>query len=560
VESIRKDWEIYHYLVAQGVSGRWSHVFRPKVENDDDIWYFQRMNRDGSKGVILTKHAKYGATYYVTSRLSKASPGTADQYRGGPWEMNVATTTSAARLETGIYEDPVDRAFRFYGVPGQGFGPLNVRYQVGVGDESLVTKIVKLGAERRVADQFFGIAIQLDKPITVTQLGQFDPGNNRGIYALSLVRADDNKVLATADLDMSRTHPDTMGFKYVRLTQPIRLDGSAKPVVIHPRGLVPDAPYEVYASIAGVSLHKTGSQLMSEGITLDKIAGGELLFLNLPNYPGSGTDHSPPNSPTNVTKRLGTNLGTQGIELSWSPSHDDNWISYYEILRNGKFIGKVAKGTFFFDHSDSARDEIDAHFEVAAIDGDGNHSSAVSAKRMAGEPQSYEALGDFSSTQSSRHWAYEEAVEDGMYKDLVWDKGGYEGRWAGSGLGRIGRIWMQPSAEYDLSRTFIVPVAGMISTSGSIRKDPSAENQASCFVKILQNSIQVWPASGWAEVSPDYDKPTNYAIANLRVRAGDRIRFVVKHNGENRPDPIIWDPAIVFHDSDSTQQAPANAH
>src|SRR5208337_717192 len=120
-------------------------------------------------------------------------------YRGGPWEMNVATTTSAAVLETGIYEDPVDGAFRFYGLPGQGFGPLNVKYELGGGDESLVTKIVKLGAERRVADQFFGIAIQVDKPMTVTQLGQFDPGNNRGTYTLSLARADDNKVLAMAD-------------------------------------------------------------------------------------------------------------------------------------------------------------------------------------------------------------------------------------------------------------------------------------------------------------------------------------------------------------------------
>ena len=140
------------------MAGRWSHVFRPKVDHDDAIWYFQRMNRDSSKGVILTKHAKHGSTYYVTSRLSKPSPGSADQYRGGAGEMNRQYTTSAASLETGIYEDPVDGAFRFYGVPGQGFGPLNVKYQLGEGDESLVTKIVKLGAERRVANQFFGMA------------------------------------------------------------------------------------------------------------------------------------------------------------------------------------------------------------------------------------------------------------------------------------------------------------------------------------------------------------------------------------------------------------------
>jgi len=550
VESIRKDWDLYHYLVAQGVAGRWSHVFRPRVANDDAIWYFQRMNRDSSKGVILTKHARHGSTYYVISRPSKSlSPGSADQYRGGAGEMNFATTTSAASLETGIYEDPVDGAFRYYGVPGQGFGPLNVKYQIGGEDQSLVTKIVKLGAERKVSDQFFGMAIQLNEPITITQLGQFDPGNNHGRYTLSLIRADDDKVLATADLDMNQAHPDAMGFKYVRLAQPILLDVSAKPVVIYPRGLQPAATYEVRASIFDVRLHKTGAELMSNGISLDKIAAGELIFLNLPNYPGSGTDHIPPSAPTNVAKRLETNLGSEGVGVSWSPSYDDNWISYYVIYINGRLAGKTAKGTFFFDHSDSARDEIDARFEVTAIDGDGNRGPAVSAQKASGEPQTYEALGDFSSLQFSRHWAYEEAVEDGTYQELVWDKGGYEGRWAGSGLGRVGRLWMQPSAAYDLSRTFISPLSGTVSTSGSIRKDPSAENKASCFVKILQDSIQVWPVSGWAEVFPDYDKPTNYVIGNLHVAVGDKIRFIVKHNGENRPDPIVWNPVIVFHDS-----------
>jgi hypothetical protein len=551
VESIRKDWDIYHYLVAQGVAGRWSHVFRPKVDNDDAIWYFQRMNRDSTKGVILTKHAKHGSTYYVISRPSKSSsPGSADEYRGGPGEMNVVTTTSAASLETGIYEDPVDGAIRYYGVPGQEFGPLNVKYQIGGGDESLVTEIVKLGAERKVSDQFFGMAIQLDEPMIITQLGQFDPGSNPGTYTLSLIKADDNKVIATADLNMSETHPDAMGFKYVHLAQPILLGVSSKPVVIYPRGLQAAAPYEVRASSSGVRLHKTGAQLMSDGINLDKIAGGEMIFLNLPNYPGSGADHIPPSAPANVTKRLGTNLGTEGIEVSWSPSHDDNWISYYEIHKNGRLAGKTAKGTFFFDHSDSARNELDARFEVNAVDGDGNRSPAVTAQRTAREPQTYEALGDFSATQSTRHWAYEEVVEDGTYKELVWDKAGYEGRWTGSGLGRIGRIWMQPSAAYDLSRTFISPASGIVSTSGSIRKDPSAENKASCFARILQNSIQVWPASGWAEVSADYDKPTNYALSNLHLAAGDKIRFILEHNGENRADPIVWDPVIVFHASE----------
>jgi hypothetical protein len=250
---------------------------------------------------------------------------------------------------------------------------------------------------------------------------------------------------------------------------------------------------------------------------------------------------------------LATYLGVQGIELSWSPSHDDNWISYYDVQKNGKVIGRTAEGTFFFDHTDSAAASIDAIFAVAGVDGDGNHSSAVTAQKIAGEPQTYEALGEFSPTQSIHHWSYEEAIEDGSYKNLDWDKGGYEGRWAGSGLGRIGRIWMQPSAQYDLSRTFIAPAPGVVSTSGTIRKDPSAENQFSCFVRILQNSKQVWPARGWAEVFPNYDNPTSYEITNLPVATGDKIRFIVKHNGENRADPIVWDPTIIIGNSKTAQ-------
>ncbi|MCU1305097.1 MAG: hypothetical protein JWQ87_5381 [Candidatus Sulfotelmatobacter sp.] len=551
VESIRRDWEIYHYLVSQGVAGRWGHVFRPRVDHDDAIWYFQRMNRDSSKGVILTKHEKRGSTYFVISRPAKHSPDSVDQYRGNAGDMNTVTTTSAASLETGIYEDPVDGAFRFYGGSGQEFGPLNLKYQQGADDQSLVTKIVKLGAERRGADRFLGMALQLDESMTVTQLGQFDPGNNRGSYSLSLVRADDNQVLATADLDMSHARPDAMGFKYVRLTQPVRLDSPAQPVVIYPRGLVPAETYDVRASKSELHLHKTGAKLMSEGISIDKIAAGELIFLNLPDYPGSGTDHVPPTSPGNVTKRLATNLGVQGIEIKWSASHDDTWLSYYELRKNAKLIGRVAKGTFFFDHTDSARNDVDLTFEVFAVDGDGNRSPAVAAQKIPGEPPTYAALGDFSPTQLEHQWVYEEALDDGTYKNLVWDKGGYEGRWAGSGLGRIGRIWMQPSAHYDLSRTFVASASGTLSSSGFVRKDPRGENQASCFVRILQNSRQVWPAEGWAEVLPSYATPTTYNIPNLPVVAGDKIRFMVKHNGENRADPIVWDPVIVIRNSEA---------
>jgi len=554
VEAIRKDWELYHYLIAQGVAGRWSHVFRPKVENDDPVWYFQRMNRDGSKGVILTKHAKQNATYFLTTRLKTPGPGE-DRYRGGAGDMNMITTTSAAEVSNAIYEDPVDGAVRYYGAPGQSFGPLNIKYQDDGEERSLVAKIVRLGADKRVDSKFFGMELHPNGPLTITQLGQFEPGinlgqafptSNRGIFTLSVIRAENGAVLATADLDMSQRKTDEMGFKYVRLSQPLHLETAIKPIVIYPRGLSANETYDVRAIHSGLRLHKTGAELMSQGINLEKIAPGELIFLNLPNYPGSGTDHIAPSAPGRVTKRPGANLGVQGVEISWSTSHDDNWLSYYEVCKNGTVIGKAAKGTFYFDHSDSARDDIDAAYEVRAVDGDGNRSAFVAAQKTVGDPQIYEALGDFSAVQFIKQWVYEEQIEDGLYRPLRWDKSGYEGRWTGSGLGKIGRIWMQPSANYDLSRTFITPASGTISTIGTIRKDPSAENAASVFVRILRNSEPVWPAQGWAELKPDYDFPTNYEVSNLEVAAGDKIRFVVKHNGQNRADPILWNPRIVM--------------
>ena len=89
------------------------------------------------------------------------------------------------------------------------------------------------------------------------------------------------------------------------------------------------------------------------------------------------------------------------------------------------------------------------------------------------------------------------------------------------------------------------------SASGIIRKDPSAENQAPGFVRILLNEKQVWPTDGWAEVSPSYDTPTKYGITGLHVSQGDKLRFIAKHNGQNRADPIVWNPSIIFEVPDS---------
>jgi hypothetical protein len=62
-------------------------------------------------------------------------------------------------------------------------------------------------------------------------------------------------------------------------------------------------------------------------------------------------------------------------------------------------------------------------------------------------------------------------------------------------------------------------------------------------VRIERNGQQIWPASGWAEV-PSFGAPTSYQLKDVAFRGGDAIRFIVKRDGANRPQPIIWNPII----------------
>lgn len=141
-------------------------------------------------------------------------------------------------------------------------------------------------------------------------------------------------------------------------------------------------------------------------------------------------------------------------------------------------------------------------------------------------------------------------MEGGEFRGLRWECGGDEGSWVGSGLARIGRIWMQPGAESDVARTFVVPAKGKLSIFGSIHKDPSAENGQPAWARILHNDQQVWPESGWAEVPPFYSKGLSHEVETITGSAQDMVRFVVRHSERNIPDPVIWNPRIVMDRED----------
>jgi hypothetical protein len=165
---------------------------------------------------------------------------------------------------------------------------------------------------------------------------------------------------------------------------------------------------------------------MDKGVEIGSVEAGELIFLNLRNYPGSGEDKAPPTPPTKVTKRIGTNLGVQGIEITWLPGSDNNWVSYYEVLKDDSVLDTVAKGNFFFYYEGTARTELQSRYEVRTVDGDGHRSSSVPAQEVGGEPETYKALGGFSPTQGPAR-EYEEAVKSSSFRRLRWEAAGTKG-------------------------------------------------------------------------------------------------------------------------------------
>ena len=152
-------------------------------------------------------------------------------------------------------------------------------------------------------------------------------------------------------------------------------------VTIKPKGLLPKKTYFVSFQESSETAKRTGDDLMKNGIRLEKMLPGELIYLNLPMHPGNKLDKEPPTAPSSVKKNVGENMGYPGVEVTWKPAKDNGWLSYYEIIRDGIKIDKVAKGCYYFDHSAGA--DVAAAYEIKAVDGAGNASASAEAKGAA---------------------------------------------------------------------------------------------------------------------------------------------------------------------------------
>ncbi len=147
-------------------------------------------------------------------------------------------------------------------------------------------------------------------------------------------------------------------------------------VVIFPKGLDTKRNYTVSFATNTSEATNTGDYWMANGIKLAPMHEGEMVFFNISNRPGMGKDTVAPGAPSNVRKLAASYMSRTGIELNWTAANDNNWVSYYEVFKNGKPIDRVSIGTFYFTLDGTLSDS----FEIRTVDGDGNVSGTVQAK------------------------------------------------------------------------------------------------------------------------------------------------------------------------------------
>lgn len=158
------------------------------------------------------------------------------------------------------------------------------------------------------------------------------------------------------------------------------------------------------------------------------------------------------------------------------------------------------------------------------------------------DEDTYVLTRDFSTQQGKRNWYYMES-SSGQYQNLTWDES--QQKWAGSGTYNL--IWAPGNIHPDENDTVLAwkaPKSGRIQVLGNPRKENSGNDGVN--VKIMKNSTQVWPESGWQYIGGNDTAGVNHDFT-LDVTTNDMIYFVVNKNQTNYSDGTYWNPMITYH-------------
>ena len=371
-------------------------------------------------------------------------------------------------------------------------------------------------------------------------------------------------------------HPVVSGDTAHYYTQRTSYDGTkaciilkhrtANDVTVFPRGLLAGHSYAVGFDSTQATTTRTGADLMANGILIHNQAPGELIYLGLPDRPGSGRDTVAPQAPGRVLTRRESNIGQAGVGVYWSPGSDDKWVSYYEVRRGVSVLGKVSVGTYYFDHAEEWSPS--AQYHVRTVDGDGHMSGWTASARLADEPRIAAVQGGHFPQSGREGWSYETTTDAQAFTPMTFvppvksaagnvggtgnQVGGVEGYWEGAGTARCGRGWQQASASAKCIRTWTAPQAGTVRIVGRAMKEYYRRADGGPLrVSILHGVQQVWPASGWASL-PVGDLFGAQHDLTVSVAAGDKIRFVLDTGAAPDSDVISWMPRVIYADPEPT--------
>ncbi len=344
--------------------------------------------------------------------------------------------------------------------------------------------------------------------------------------------------------------------------------------VVRPTGLLDDHLYEIgYLSRPDATpvmanwdeepkslAPRSGRDLMQNGIVfgMQSTWPGEIVFLGCVDRPGSGRPRPAPQAPGRVLVRCETNLGHAGVGLYWSPAADPHGTHRYEVRRDGVVIGTAAQGCHFFDHAPGAN--TTAKYAVRTVDMDGRTSGWTAATRLPDEPFVAWALGGHFPEAGRDGWSAEHLASTG-WQPMTWvprpfsaagdhggtgrQPGGVEGWWEAADGARVGRGWQQAGSSGACARLWTVPASGHYRIVGRpVKERYRQERGGTLRVRIMVNSLQVWPATGWAEVETRKDVPGQPHDLRLDLQAGDVVRFVLDQGANPVDDVVAWMPAI----------------
>ncbi|MEJ3745048.1 hypothetical protein WEI85_17345 [Actinomycetes bacterium KLBMP 9797] len=180
-----------------------------------------------------------------------------------------------------------------------------------------------------------------------------------------------------------------------------------------------------------------------------------------------------------------------------------------------------------------------------------NENSAYDAVRWApvvsyvdGSRITYNAWPDFSGVQGHHRWHYYE-YDGAAYTPMTWDAANQ--RWNGSATYLMLRpqSW-HPDGGRDAVRAWVAPKDGTVTITSVMGAITAAAGSGAdgVRVKVLRNSTNVWPASGYAVVPPGGGRP--FDAVRVAVAAGDTLYFHVNQNGGSGYDSTVWVPAIAY--------------